>query len=47
MLPKQHQQQQEVTSERLHPSWAAKQALRAKAGIGGFQGKKIKFSSDE
>ena len=31
----------------LHPSWAAKQALKAKEGIGAFQGKKITFGDDD
>jgi hypothetical protein len=36
--------------EHLHPSWAAKQALKAKEGGGGiaaFQGKKITFGEDD
>lgn len=37
-------------AESLHPSWAAKQAQRAKeggGGLGAFQGKKITFASED
>jgi hypothetical protein len=36
-----------VPAEEVHPSWAAKQAQKEKAGIGQFAGKRVVFKDDD